>query len=107
MRRNTRWLVGLVAALVLWTAIAWVWITVSGNAHVCSILQPVAADGQTLAPLTEAEQDDLIRERCGPRASVGDILVFASGYLVIVGVFAVLAERRSDKSRDDPLAPGA
>jgi hypothetical protein len=104
MSRNMRWLVGLAAALVLWTAMAWVWVTVSGNAHVCGILSPAAVGAPEL---TEAEQQELTRERCGPRPSVADFVVFGTGYVVILAVFAVRAERRSDESRDDPLVPGA
>jgi hypothetical protein len=97
-----RGLVGLVAALVLWSAMAWVWVQISGNAHVCSIVgaQTTDANGQTPA-LTQAEMDELVRERCGPRASVADLMVFAAGYIVILGVVAVRAERPSVGTRDD------
>jgi hypothetical protein len=101
-----RWLVGLVAALVLWTAMAWVWVAVSGNAHVCSILAASVGEPE----LTSAEQLELTRERCRPRASVADIVVFGTGYVVILAVFGVFAARAGsppDDSRNDPLVPGA
>jgi hypothetical protein len=87
----------------------WWWLNLFGGAHVCGgLLSPVAA-GQTLEPLTEAEQQDLIRKRCGPRFSVAEKYVFGAGYVVIiavVGVSAVRAGRPSDESGDDPLVPG-
>jgi len=101
-----RWLVGLVAALVLWSAMAFLWVALTGNAHVCTILQTPDANGQTLQ-LTQAEMDEYVNANCGPRASLGDILVIATGYLVILGVFAIRATGPSDESRDDPLEPGA
>ena len=96
MSISRRSLVGFAAALALWTAMAWFWVTVSGNAHVCSLLQAPTAAGQTEAPLTEAEQQEQTRQRCGPRASLGDILVFGTGYVVILGLFAVCATRPSE-----------
>jgi hypothetical protein len=102
---SRRSLFGFVAALLLWSALAVVWVGLTGNAHVCSILQTPDADGQT-PELTEAEQVALTNERCGPRASLVDILVFGTGYVVIITAFVVYATRPSDKSRDDPLVPG-
>ena len=107
MTGNMRWFVGLVAALVLWSAMAFLWVQMTGNGHVCGILgsQTTDANGQTPA-LTQAEMDKLVNERCGPRPSLADIVVFGTGYLVILGVFAVRAGRPSNESRDDPLVPG-
>jgi hypothetical protein len=100
-----RSLVGLIAALVLWTALALFWfVATPGEAHVCSILgaQTTDANGQTL---TQAEMDELQRQRCERPPSPVAILVFGNGYVVIIGLFAVWADRRPEGSSDDPLVP--
>ncbi len=105
MSISRRSLVGLVAALVLWSALALFWlITTPGEARVCSILgaQTTDANGQAL---TQAEMDELTRQRCERGPSLGVILLFGNGYVVIIGLFAVWADRRSEGSSDDPLVP--
>jgi hypothetical protein len=102
---SRRSVVGLVAALVLWTALALFWlIATPGEAHVCGIVgvQTTDANGQTL---TQAEMDRLVSERCDRGPSLGVILLFGNGYVVIVGLFAVWADRRSERSSDEPLGP--
>lgn len=96
MRASRRALLSFVAALVLWTAAGWAWVEVTGNAHVCSLLQAPGPDGRQ-PELTEAEQIELTRERCGPRASLGDILLVATGYVVIVTGFALYATRPMER----------
>ena len=104
MSISRRWLVGLVAALVLWTALATLVTTVMEGGYVCSILTPTTdANGQQL---TQAEMDKLTRERCDRGPSLGGILLFGTGYVVIVAGFLARADRPSDRSRDDPLVPG-
>lgn len=108
MSISRRSLVGLVAVLVLWTALALFWlIATPGEGRVCSILgaQTTDANGQTPA-LTQAEMERLVSERCERGPSLGVILLFGNGYVVIIGLFAVWADRRSDGSSDDPLVPG-
>ncbi len=108
MSISRRSLVGLIAALVLWSALAWLTDTVNAGAHVCSILglpeQTTDANGQTRA-LTQAEMDKWVRERCDRPPSPVAILVFGTGYVVIIAVFVGRADRRSEGSSDDPLVP--
>lgn len=102
MRIGMRRALTLAAALVLWTAMAWAWVTVTGNMHVCSILQTISAAGEpTPPPLTQAEMDAWTRERCGPRASFADILIFGTGYLVIIGVAAIRASSPPSRVGDE------
>lgn len=91
-------LVGLATALVLWTALAWLTVTVTDGGHVCGILVPDPAPGEpSLAPLTQAELDQLTHERCDRPPSPVAILVFGTGYVVIVAGF--LARADADRAR--------
>jgi hypothetical protein len=92
---SRRALVGFVAALVLWTAMALFWfVATPGEGHVCSLLQTPAEAGETEPPpLTDAELAELTRQRCDRPPSLTSILVFGTGYVVIIGVFAARGTR--------------
>lgn len=90
-------LVGFAAALVLWSLLAWFWVVMTGSAHVCSILQAPAAVGErSPRPMTAVEQLEYANQRCGPRPSLGVILVFGAGYVLIIGAIAARVTRPSD-----------
>lgn len=95
-----RSLLALIAALVLWTAMAWIVTTVMEGGHVCSILSTVDGNGQT-EQLTQAELDKLTHERCDRGPSMGGILLFGTGYVVIIAAFVVRADLQSQRSNDD------
>jgi len=95
---SRRSIVGLVAALVLWSALAWLTVTVNAGGHVCTILGPDPdVNGQT-PELTQAEWDELTHRQCDRPPSPVAILVFGTGYVVIVAGFLALADRPPDKS---------
>jgi hypothetical protein len=90
-------LVGFVAVLVLWTALALFWFMATpGEGHVCGLLQtPTAVGEPSPPPLTDAELIELTNERCGRPPSLASILVFGTGYLVMIGAFAARSTRPS------------
>lgn len=99
MSISRRSVVGLVAALVLWTAMAWLLtVTVNSGGRVCSILNTVDANGEQLT------QDEM-RARCNRPPSPLAIFVVGMGNVVIIAAFVVRADRRSEGSSDDPPVP--
>ena len=84
-------IVALVAALVVWSVLAYAFIFLFSGGHVCSILQtvPSGLDGtvveaqRTFAPMTDAELAAAMA-RCN-RPDIGAIAWSAFGYVVIAG----------------------
>jgi hypothetical protein len=93
-------LVGLATALVLWTALSLFWlIATPGEAHVCTIIAPEAAPGEpSLPPLTQAEWDELTHQQCDRPPSPLAILVFGTGYVLIIAGF--LARADANRAKD-------
>ena len=84
-------IVALVAALVVWSLLAYAFIFLFSGGHVCYILQtvPSGVDGavidaqRTLSPMTDAESAAQMA-RCN-RPDIGAIFWSAVGYVVIAG----------------------
>jgi hypothetical protein len=75
-----------VAALVVWTVLAFLFIFMLGMSP-CVVLQPVGelGPGETFVPWTEAEYAAALAARCN-RPDVGQILFFGAGYLVLAAI---------------------
>jgi len=86
----------LLAALIVWSVLAWAFVFAFSGGHVCNILQPVGDYG---ASLTQAQLADVMAAKLAAcnRPDLGAIAVFGIGYIVIAAV--VIRRVWRDRSR--------
>lgn len=77
---RSEWAVSIAAVLV-WSVLAYLFIFVFAGSHPCSILAPVGVDG-TIVQLTQDEINQRVAD-CAGRPDIGAMTVFGIGYIVL------------------------
>jgi len=90
MKRVLLW----IAALIIWSAFSYAFVSMFAGSNVCNILQTV---GPGMHPMTQDEMDASVAARCN-RPNFGTLVVAGAGYLLIVGIGA--AYYFGDRKRD-------
>ena len=91
---TSTFIITLIAVVLIWTVLSYEFVPRQG---VCSILQTIVP-GETLRPLTQAEMDAMVAERCN-RPNWAILVTSLAGYVAIAAVAlrSLLRYARPDK----------